>query len=51
MVIFFDCLWNIGVPHVDGCTVKGSGIRGGVSELPSSFRLMIGDAFKNPVKM
>lgn len=40
----------IGMAHGNGCTVRGSGISGAVSEIPSSFRVLIGDAFKNPLK-
>ena len=33
-----------------GCIVKGAGIRGGVSEIPSSFRIQAADRFFNLTK-
>jgi len=40
-----------GPPHPDGCTLKGAGGKGGVSEMPSAFRLQIADKYLNPMKI
>lgn len=39
-----------GGTEAEGCIVKGAGIRGGVSEIPSSFRIQASDRYLNFTK-
>lgn len=41
---------DAGPSHPAGCSVKGAGVRGAVSDIPSSFSILVADRFRNPAK-